>query len=254
MKFDKSLQDLQTIISSLNRTITSTEDKGNMHQIKTSCGAKVNLYKNGTLQFQGSPKIKQAIETDYINYNGEPIQNFSVTPLSPVNMQTGVAVAERENKQVFIVHGHDTQSREQLELILHKLGLDPFVLANTGGQGLTIIEALEHKIGLNSNQTSFGIILMTPDDMGYAKSNGDSSIQPRARQNVVLEMGMLISAIGRENIAILVKGHLEKPSDADGILYIPFNDHVKETVPRLADRLKHSNFILSPEKITHASS
>ena len=136
----------------------------------------------------------------------------------------------------------------------HKLGLDPFVLANTGGQGLTIIEALEHKIGLNSNQTSFGIILMTPDDMGYAKSSGDTSIQPRARQNVVLEMGMLISAIGRKNIAILVKGHLEKPSDADGILYIPFNDHVKETVPRLADRLKHSGFILSPDKITHASS
>ena len=253
MKFDKSLQDLETIISSLNRTITSTEDKGNMHQIKTSCGAKVNLYNNGTLQFQGSPKIKQSIETDFTNYHSGTVQVVSVAPPTPVTVPTPI-INTMTSKQVFIVHGHDTQAREQLELVLHKLGLDPFVLANTGGQGLTIIEALEHKIGLNSNQTSFGIILMTPDDMGYAKSNGDTTIQPRARQNVVLEMGMLISAIGRKNIAILVKGHLEKPSDADGILYIPFNDHVKETVPRLADRLKHSGFILSPDKITHASS
>lgn len=93
-------------------------------------------------------------------------------------------------------------------------------MANTGGHGLTIIEALEAKIGKNA-ASSFGIVLMTPDDMGYALSKGQDSAQPRARQNVVLEMGMLISSIGRRNIAILVKGHLEKPSDADGILYIP---------------------------------
>jgi predicted nucleotide-binding protein len=48
---------------------------------------------------------------------------------------------------VFVVHGHDAVAREQLELILLKLGLDPFVLANTGGGGLTIIEALEAEIG-----------------------------------------------------------------------------------------------------------
>lgn len=156
-------------------------------------------------------------------------------------------------KQVFIVHGHDDSAREQLELVLHKLGLDPYILANTGGHGLTIVEALEAKIGKNCS-TAFGIVLMTPDDMGYALSKGQDSVQPRARQNVVLEMGMLISSIGRRNMAILVKGHLEKPSDADGILYIAFNNHIKETVPRLANRLKESGFILSPDKITHASS
>ena len=140
-----------------------------------------------------------------------------------------------------------------MELVLHKLGLDPYVLANTGGHGLTIIEALEAKIGKNSS-TAFGIMLMTPDDMGYALSKGQDAVLPRARQNVVLEMGMLVSSIGRRNMAILVKGHLEKPSDADGILYIAFNHHVKEAVPRLANRLKESGFILGPDKITHASS
>jgi len=128
------------------------------------------------------------------------------------------------------------------------------VLANTGGGGLTIIEALEREIGDKEGQAKFGIVLLTPDDMGYAKDSGAENAEPRARQNVVLEMGMLLSAIGRSNVTILKKGHLEPPSDAQGILYIPYNDHVKEVVPRLVDRLTSAGFILDPSSITRASS
>jgi hypothetical protein len=56
--------------------------------------------------------------------------------------------APDQNKQViFVVHGRDTQSKDQLELILHRLGLDPFILQNVGGGGDTLIEALERMIG-----------------------------------------------------------------------------------------------------------
>ncbi|MFA7497041.1 TIR domain-containing protein [Acidithiobacillus albertensis] len=248
MKYDGPIEDLQTVVTSMGRNVTSCVDKGNMHQIKTKEGETLNLFPNGTLQVQGSPAIKQKFETDFDQYNGTP--QASAVPVAVDGAPNAAAVLP---KQVFIVHGHDDSAREQLELVLHKLGLDPYVLANTGGHGLTIIEALEAKIGKNAS-TAFGIVLMTPDDMGYALAKGQDSVQPRARQNVVLEMGMLISSIGRKNMAILVKGHLEKPSDADGVLYIAFNNHVKETVPRLANRLKESGFILSPDKITHASS
>ena len=90
--------------------------------------------------------------------------------------------------------------------------------------------------------------------MGYIKNDAPENAQPRARQNVILEMGMLISAIGRGNVAILKKGHLEIPSDANGILYIPFNDHIKETVPKLTDRLRAAGFVFNPATITNASS
>jgi hypothetical protein len=46
-------------------------------------------------------------------------------------------------RQIFVVHGRDTDSRDQLELILRRLGLEPFVLQVTGGGGDTLIEALE---------------------------------------------------------------------------------------------------------------
>jgi predicted nucleotide-binding protein len=65
---------------------------------------------------------------------------------------------------------------------------------------------------------------------------------------------MLISALGRANVAILKKGHIDVPSDAQGILYIPFNDHVRETVPKLVDRLTAAGFVLKPAAITKASS
>ena len=43
---------------------------------------------------------------------------------------------------------------------------------NSGGGGKTIIEALEGQIGRDFT-SDFGIVLMTPDDFGYSKKDGD---------------------------------------------------------------------------------
>lgn len=253
MKHDGSLDDLKAIINGCGFTVAKEQQSQNGWQLRTEEGAIVNWYPStNNVQVQGKADIKGKFEEAWADYNGDhgssPNHNTSaVAPEAPANPTSA-------NKKVFVVHGHDSVSREQLELVLHKIGLDPFVLANTSGGGLTIIEALEAEIGPNQNAARFGIVLMTPDDIGYSKSDGSEKAEPRARQNVVLEMGMLISALGRGNVAILKKGHLEVPSDANGILYIAFNDHVKETVPRLADRLRSAGFVLNPENITKASS
>lgn len=214
----------------------------------------INLFNNGTIQFQGKGIGKQQLETIIIpllnNYLSSPV-NVKVEKVKEENNRYSF---EMDNKKVFVVYGHDQSAREQLELILLKLNLDPFVLSNSSGHGLTIIEALEKEIIKGGDKCKFGIVLLTPDDIGYAKNLGSDSAEPRARQNVVLEMGMLLSALGRENVAILKKGHLEVPSDAQGILYIPFNDHIKETVPKLVDRFTRAGFDLKAENITRASS
>lgn len=219
---------------------------------KTIDGGTVQWYQStGTILIQGNKNAKERLtklidelELEKIQLN--PTETFSVA-------LEAKAKYIKAGSKIFVVHGHDTTSREQLELVIHKLGLEPFVLANTSGGGLTIIEALEDEIGKDGN-SKFGIVLLTPDDFGYAKIDGPDKAQPRARQNVVLEMGMLISAVGRKNTVILKKGHLEIPSDANGILYLGFNDHVKETVPRLVERLKASGFHIEPSKITNAAS
>ena len=118
---------------------------------------------------------------------------------------------------------------------------------------MTIIEALEKEMGPGADRVRYGIVLLTPDDMGYSKAAGHEQARPRARQNVVLEMGMLISAIGRQNVAILKKGDLEIPSDADGILRIQFESHVKETITKLCDHLMQAGFQLEPANIIKAA-
>lgn len=254
MKHKGSFEDLKTIVRGVGREITSSGPSGNAHQIKTDDGAILNWYEStGTVQFQGKPEAKVKLESDLAAYTGKAVAPVPATATTTTNSSSTVATQHHPGK-VFIVHGHDSVAREQLELVVHKLGLDPFVLQNTGGAGLTIIEALENEIGHRDGAARFGIVLLTPDDVGYAKAAGDTEAQPRARQNVVLEMGMLISALGRKNVAILKKQHLEVPSDAQGILYIAFNDHVKEAVPKLVDRLRSSGFVLNPEAITRASS
>jgi predicted nucleotide-binding protein len=208
---------------------------GTGHQIRLANGAIVNIFNTGNYNVQGK--------------NRSQVEAILSGSAATVPTRTPEAAA----KKVFVVHGHDSTSREQLELVLHRLGLDPFVLANTAGGGLTIIEALEKEIGTQSG-ARFGIVLLTPDDVGYSKIDGADKAQPRARQNVVLEMGMLIAAVGRPRVAILKKGALEVPSDAQGVLYIPFSDHVRETVPKLVDRLQSAGFSLEPSRIAKAAS
>lgn len=204
-------------------------------QFRSQRGTVLNWWKStGTISFQGPETDRQALE-------------------AVLNKDAPMAVSSDSQKnKIFIVHGHDATAREQLELILHKLGLDPFILMNTSGDGLTIIEALESQIGKKPS-AEFGIVLMTPDDVGYAKRDGEKEAKPRARQNVILEMGMLMSSLTRERVAILVKGFIEVPSDAHGVIYLHFNDHVKEVVPKLADRLRKAGMPITPEQIANAS-
>jgi len=255
MKHTGSLDDLKTIVEACGFKVSEVRDQDTCQQIRTEEGAILNWYPStGTVSPQGQKKAKEKFIDAWASYSGTSTTTTTVSEPSATEIPVHPANSASASKKVFVVHGHDSTAREQLELVLHKLRLDPFVLANSGGGGLTIIEALEREIGPGTQQARFGIVLMTPDDMGYSRSDGPDKVEPRARQNVVLELGMLISAVGRPNIAILKKGHLEEPSDAKGILYIPFNEHVKETVPKLTDRLREAGFVLNPNDITNASS
>ena len=249
LTFTQTFEDLKQLVTRLGYS-GQWSDVQNGKQFRSSDGAILNWFtKTGSLQCQGKQEIRERLDAAlHAEIEGVPLDTKPAAASAVAVRESGT-----EREKVFVVHGHDSTAREQLELVLLRLELNPFVLANTAGGGLTIIEALEAEIGPGPGRARFGIVLLTPDDMGYVKSIGPEDTQPRARQNVVLEMGMLLSALGRQNVAILKKGHIEIPSDAQGILYIPFNDHVKEVVPKLVDRLRAAGFDLKPAAITRAS-
>ena len=54
---------------------------------------------------------------------------------------------------------------------------------------IRIIENLENMIGKNA-KSSFGIVLLTPDDVGSVKDAGTDGLQPRARLQVLLHCSL----------------------------------------------------------------
>ncbi len=68
----------------------------------------------------------------------------------------------------------------------------------------------------------------------------------RARQNVVLELGMVLARLGRNRVAILHKGSVELPSDISGLLYIPFAERIEEVTPRLFKELENAGYAPDP--------
>ena len=75
----------------------------------------------------------------------------------------------------------------------------------------------------HAGEAGFAIVLLTPDDVGKSKDETDDS-KPRARQNVILELGYFLCGLGRERVCVLYKEGVELPSDIHGILYVPMDD------------------------------
>ncbi len=119
---------------------------------------------------------------------------------------------------IFLVHGRDDAARLRVQQVIEKATpLKVVVLANQPNQGQTIIEKLEGHF----ENSAFAVVLMTADDEGRLKS--DTNLQPRARQNVVLELGYAAAKLGRRNIAVLVEDGIEMPSDFHGFGHTPFD-------------------------------
>lgn len=124
---------------------------------------------------------------------------------------------------VFVVHGRAETPRLEVEnLIRRATHVEPVVLADQiGGGAVTLIEKLEEHLGTTST-AAFAVVIMTGDDVGRLDEDGESG-RPRARQNVVLELGYAMGALGRRHVAILHQDGLELPSDIAGVAYYPLD-------------------------------
>ena len=143
------------------------------------------------------------------------IERLDLSPLAekPVHAEAATAPSKQQSKDIFIVHGHDEAAKQEVARFIKILGLQAIILHEQPDKGRTIIEKLE-----DHTEVGFAVILLTPDDMGHPKGEPDKA-KPRARQNVVLDLGYLIGKLGRSSVCALMKGDIEIPSDYAGVLY-----------------------------------
>ncbi len=140
------------------------------------------------------------------------------TYLSKLMGATTVRTSIGTSRKVFIVHGHDDAAREAVARFLERTGFEPVILHEQANRGMTVAE----KLDAYGTDIGFAVVLLTPDDVG--RSASESELSPRARQNVLLELGYFVGRLGRDRVCALKKGDVEIPSDYVGVVYTALDD------------------------------
>lgn len=158
--------------------------------------------------------------------------------------EKGIAPMDLTNK-VFIVHGHDEAAKNELEIMLRDMGLDPVVLHRQVDGGMTIIEKFEHHADVG-----YAFILLTPDEFAYvasddAKPDDQRKKEMRARPNVIWEFGYFVGRLGRARTCCLHRGKVVLPSDLNGLVYKAFNNSVEELGWAIQKELKAQGYKLT---------
>ena len=169
---------------------------------------------------------KDVVATRYGSDLGEVAVNIGATTENlasgEANVSSAVDGAGTEirirSKSVFVVHGHNEAMKQTVARYVEGLGLHPIILHEQVNKGYTIIEKFER----NAAQAGFAVVLMSADDEG-GPANKPELRRPRARQNVVVELGYFTGLLGRSKVCVLVSDDLEIPSDYLGVVYTKFD-------------------------------
>jgi predicted nucleotide-binding protein len=153
-----------------------------------------------------------------------------------------IEAAGSENRsQVFVVHGHDGAPKAEVARFIERLGFEAIILHERPNKGRALITKFREEAA----DVGFAVVLMTPDDLGKAEKTDD--LKPRARQNVVFELGFFIGKLGPERVAALVKGDIELPSDFDGVVYISLDK--EDWQAKLGSELEAAEYTIDWNKV-----
>ncbi len=156
------------------------------------------------------------------------------------NSGAKVSTITSNNKKVFVVHGHDNETKEAVARVIQTLGLEAIILNEKSNQGKTIIEKLEHY-----GDVGYAVVLLTPCDIGKAQE--ETEFVPRARQNVIAELGYFIGRLGRNRVSIIHRTNVDIPSDFKGLGYISYNNSSWKF--DLARELKSAGYNIDANKL-----
>lgn len=154
------------------------------------------------------------------------------------------------SRSVFVVHGHDAKSLEDVEAFLLSNRVEPIVLTRLSGGD----QSLFQRFMRFGREASFAVVILSSDDYGAGRYQydadgvGERSLQFRARQNVILELGFFYGWLGWENVFVLFKSpesvfpNFERPSDLDGVVFVGMDGWI-DWRSALKERLVAANLI-----------
>ncbi|MFL6255414.1 MAG: TIR domain-containing protein [Pyrinomonadaceae bacterium] len=136
---------------------------------------------------------------------------FEVRANSELKVEVSRATDEALPPVVFISHGRSADWREVQAFIEKDLDIGTLELAQEPNRGRTVLQKLSDE----AERCSFAVVVMTGDDDVTAGA-------PRARENVLHEIGFFQGKLGLENVCLLHEEGTNIPSNIHGLIYIPF--------------------------------
>lgn len=173
-----------------------------------------------------------------------PSRSVAVPPRTPpvaaTSTEENPPMATATPTKVFIVHGRENGPKHEVARFLEKLALEPIILHERSNKGRTLISKFQEE----SAAIGFAVVLMTPDDLGGLAGG---ATRPRARQNVIFELGFFIGKLGADRVCALVSDDIEKPSDFDAVVYVQYGTNTAWKTD-LARELKDAGFAIDMNK------
>jgi predicted nucleotide-binding protein/Zn-dependent protease with chaperone function len=132
---------------------------------------------------------------------------------------------------LMVIHGHDGKARLELENFLFRRfpHVSPIAMVVEMASAASLPEKFEELAG----EVHGAVALLTPDDLAAATRDG--KISPRARQNVIMEIGWMWGRLGRRRCLMLMQGDVEMPSDLSGVEVHRYRDSPVECSEMLRD-------------------
>lgn len=152
------------------------------------------------------------------------------------------SVSPTISNKVFVVHGHDSALKAEIEQFLSQVGLEAVVLHRQPDQGQTIIEKFE-----KYSDVGYAIILLTPDEVAYTVAQRalpaeQRATEMRARPNVIFEFGYFVGKLGRSRVCCIHKGEVVLPSDLHGLVYKKVDSSLESQAFGLIRELKTAGY------------
>lgn len=164
------------------------------------------------------PLVKLAVETA----DGQPKLHYGRTQVEGLARDINQLFEIRANseleqpkkaqpRRVFITHGNTDEWRKVQPFIEKDVKLETIELAQEYNAGQTIIE----KLTSNADRCDSAVIVWTGDDT-------DGAGKPRARENVMHEIGFFQGRYGRGRVILLHEEGVNVPTNLAGLVYSPF--------------------------------
>jgi len=184
-------------------------------------------------------KIVASVKTflEEVPHPKKPVKNYEAPAIAADIAQNIRSFSEPAKLQgdpssVFVVHGHNLDSLEKVEEYLTGVGVEPIILSRRDESS----QSLFQKFMSVAAKAKFAIVLLGGDDYGASRRQydlvnvADKSLQFRARQNVILELGFFYGRLGFENVFVFFQEpdiafpNFERPSDLDGVIFDSMSD------------------------------